>query len=247
MKFGKEFRIHLEETLPEWRDKFLCYKPSRSSSSPSRPRSSSAPRARRPRGRRRRQPVGASAGRTGLSRPPAAVEEWFVGILNDELDKFNDFYVDKEEEFVIRLQELKERIEGVGAQISESSLSEEMLEIRKAFVRIHGEMVLLKNYSSLNFMDTEKVRQEDGRAATAALHPAALRQPFFSTEPLTRLVRECEANLELLFPLEPEVLDSGAAAPLRHPPLPRRRGRRRRPLATPSTAPSTSTAAHWPP
>ncbi|KAJ0098392.1 hypothetical protein Patl1_21878 [Pistacia atlantica] len=23
MKFGKEFRTHLEETLPEWRDKFL--------------------------------------------------------------------------------------------------------------------------------------------------------------------------------------------------------------------------------
>jgi SPX domain protein involved in polyphosphate accumulation len=27
MKFGKEFKTHLEETLPEWRDKFLCYKP----------------------------------------------------------------------------------------------------------------------------------------------------------------------------------------------------------------------------
>lgn len=27
MKFGKEFKTHLEQTLPEWRDKFLCYKP----------------------------------------------------------------------------------------------------------------------------------------------------------------------------------------------------------------------------
>ncbi|KAL1557155.1 SPX domain-containing protein [Salvia divinorum] len=26
MKFGREFRIHLEQTLPEWRDKFLRYK-----------------------------------------------------------------------------------------------------------------------------------------------------------------------------------------------------------------------------
>ncbi|PWA61924.1 pectin methylesterase 31 [Artemisia annua] len=26
MKFGKEFGIHLEQTLPEWRDKYLCYK-----------------------------------------------------------------------------------------------------------------------------------------------------------------------------------------------------------------------------
>lgn len=38
-----------------------------------------------------------------------------------------------------------------GAFSSEREFSEEMLEIRKAFVTIHGEMVLLKNYSSLNF------------------------------------------------------------------------------------------------
>lgn len=36
----------------------------------------------------------------------------------------------------------------------------------------------------------------------------ALRQPFFTTEPLTRLVHECEENLDLLFPLEAEVVES---------------------------------------
>ena len=39
----------------------------------------------------------------------------------------------------------------------------------------------------------------------------AAHQPFFTTEPLTRLVRECEANLELLFPLEEEVTESTSA------------------------------------
>lgn len=56
----------------------------------------------------------------------------------------------------IHMQDLKERIERVresknGDFTSEREFSEEMLEIRKAFVTIHGEMVLLKNYSSLNF------------------------------------------------------------------------------------------------
>lgn len=37
-----------------------------------------------------------------------------------------------------------------------------------------------------------------------------LHQPFFTTEPLTRLVRECEANLELLFPSEAEVVESSS-------------------------------------
>jgi len=40
----------------------------------------------------------------------------------------------------------------------------------------------------------------------------ALHQPFFTTEPLTGLVRECEANLELLFPLEAEVVEAGTTA-----------------------------------
>lgn len=45
----------------------------------------------------------------------------------------------------------------------------------------------------------------------------ALHQPFFTTEPLTRLVRECEANLELLFPLEAEVIESSPAVPVSPP------------------------------
>lgn len=40
----------------------------------------------------------------------------------------------------------------------------------------------------------------------------ALHQPIFTTEPLTRLVHECEANLDVLFPLEAEVVESAAPA-----------------------------------
>ncbi|EHA8589804.1 putative SPX domain-containing protein 4 [Cocos nucifera] len=82
MKFGKDFRNHLEETLPEWRDKFLCYKPLKKLIKHIPP-----------------DPVDA-----GAPGPWVGLEEWFVRILNEELDKFNDFFVDKEEEFVIRLQ-----------------------------------------------------------------------------------------------------------------------------------------------
>ncbi|XP_008798634.1 SPX domain-containing protein 4 isoform X2 [Phoenix dactylifera] len=202
MKFGKDFRNHLEETLPEWRDKFLCYKPLKKLIKHLPPDPNP-------------HPVDA-----GAPRPWVGLEEWFVRILNEELDKFNDFYVDKEEEFVIRLQELKERIERVrasknGAFTSESKFSEEMLEIRKAFVTIHGEMVLLKNYSSLNFAGLVKILKKydkrTGGLLSLRFTQRALHQPFFTTEPLTRLVRECEANLELLFPLEAEVIESGSA------------------------------------
>lgn len=105
------------------------------------------------------------------------------------------------------------RLSRTGAFSSESEFSEEMLEIRKAFVTIHGEMVLLKNYSSLNFAGLVKIlKKYDKRTGGLLSLPftqRALHQPFFTTEPLTRLVRECEANLELLFPMEAEVVESG--------------------------------------
>ncbi|KAI9153070.1 hypothetical protein LWI28_005388 [Acer negundo] len=194
MKFGKEFRTHLEETLPEWRDKFLCYKPLKKllKHFPPPP-----------------------------PMPEAPLQGWFIKILNDELEKFNDFYVDKEEDFVIRFQELKERIELVkeksgGVFTSDSEFSDETMEIRKDFVTIHGEMVLLKNYSSLNFAGLVKIlKKYDKRTGGLLCLPftqLALHQPFFTTESLTRLVRECEANLELLFPLEAEVIESTPAA-----------------------------------
>lgn len=205
MKFGKEFTTHLEETLPEWRDKFLCYKPLKKflknfpATSPI--------------------PGGDDLGPTTTGNNNNNLQHWFVRILNEELEKFNDFYVDKEEEFVIRFQELKERIERLKeksnngmAFTSESEFSEEMMDIRKDFVTIHGEMVLLKNYSSLNFAGLVKIlKKYDKRTGGLLRLPftqLALNQPSFSTEPLTRLVRDCEANLELLFPLEAEIIES---------------------------------------
>ncbi|KAK6128839.1 hypothetical protein DH2020_037405 [Rehmannia glutinosa] len=198
MKFGKEFRIHLEETLPEWRDKYLSYKPLKKLL--------------------KNIPVPAAD-----NLPPdgtlSELQEWFVGILNEELEKFNDFYVDKEEDFIIRLQALKERIERLKARgstdgvfTSETEFSQEMMEIRKDFVAIHGEMVLLKNYSSLNFAGLIKILKKydkrTGELLSLPFTQLAFNQPFFTTEPLTRLVRDCEANLEVLFPLEAEVVES---------------------------------------
>ncbi|KAI3503305.1 hypothetical protein L1887_31745 [Cichorium endivia] len=215
MKFGKEFGIHLEQTLPEWRDKYLCYKllkrflkhipnPTADDDNHHPP-----------------PPPDTAIDRNFPPLPPhlADLQEWFVRILDEEIEKFNDFYVDKEEEFVIRFKELKERIEEAkekswkdGNFTSESEFSDEMMAIRKDFVTIHGEMVLLKNYSSLNFAGIIKILKKYDKRTGGLLHvhftQLTLRQPFFTTQPLTRLVHECEENLELLFPLEPEVVES---------------------------------------
>lgn len=235
MKFGKEFRIHLEETLPNWRDKFLCYKPLKKllKHIPVTADSFIADDNFHDYQRQVDAAAGdAVADMDGDLKPQDLPErsrqlmdfhEWFVRILNEELVKFNEFYMDKEEDFIIRLQELEERIKLVkeksskgGVFTSESEFSEEMMDIRKDFVSIHGEMVLLKNYSSLNFAGLVKIlKKYDKRTGGLLRLPftrIALHQPFFITEPLTRLVRECEANLELLFPSRAEVIESTSAS-----------------------------------
>ncbi|GMH15684.1 hypothetical protein Nepgr_017525 [Nepenthes gracilis] len=239
MKFGKEFRTHLEESLPGWRDKFLCYKPLKKliKHCPNTAASVGDDAG----SNRYLQPVENDGRGGGASVTTAAVglepnqgnprerttslvefQEWFVRLINDELEKFNDFYVEKEEEFIIRFQELKERIESVkekrsqdGAPASMTEFSEEMMGIRKDFVTIHGEMVLLENYSSLNFAGLVKIlKKYDKRTGGVLQLPFTqllVHQPFFTTDPLTRLVRECEANIELLFPPEEEVVESTPA------------------------------------
>ncbi|KAK6129269.1 hypothetical protein DH2020_036978 [Rehmannia glutinosa] len=252
MKFGKEFRIHLEKTLPEWRDKFLCYKLLKKLL--------------------KRYPASVAVNLppdVHAAAPLPALQEWFVAILYEELEKFNDFYVEKEEDFIIRFSllflerldhitmlkvevldiilrkemyfrnktetkkhpeegsllciALKERIERVkerarydGMFTSETEFSEDMMMIRKDFVAIHGEMVLLKTYSSLNFAGLIKILKKydkrTGELLSLPFTQLAFYQPFFTIEPLTRLVRECEENLEILFPLESEVVEPTTVA-----------------------------------
>lgn len=210
MKFGKEFKTHLEETIPEWRDKFLCYKPLKKLLKHHLPITTTTTTT---------TPINLHLHFLQQPFSPNILQAWFLRILNQELEKFNDFYVDKEEEFVIRFQELKERIERLKEKSSQSEkytsdceFSEEMMDIRKDLVTIHGEMVLLKNYSSLNFAGLIKIlKKYDKRTGGLLQLPftqIVLRQPFFTTEPLTRLVHECEENLELLFPLQEEVIQS---------------------------------------
>ena len=74
MKFGKRRKKQGEESLPGWRDKFLAYKRLKVLV---RLVSSSSPHR-------------------------AAAEAAFVRQLHDEVDRFNTFFLEQEEEFIIR-------------------------------------------------------------------------------------------------------------------------------------------------
>uniref|UniRef100_A0A0D6QTA9 SPX domain-containing protein n=1 Tax=Araucaria cunninghamii TaxID=56994 RepID=A0A0D6QTA9_ARACU len=244
MKFGKKLRRHVEEALPEWRDKYLCYKDLKkrlkcmpfAEEEKERERAS-AVSVKRPRietegeGEGECDSLSSSVSeeyasndshgsnytdRTGANEFDDFIykltgdEFDFIQLLNPELEKFNLFFIEKEEEYIIRQKELQERIEMIknkygpnGKFSSKTKYKQDMMNVRKHVVNFHGEMVLLEDYSILNFTGLVKILKKYDKKRGGILRVAfiqrVLQQPFFRMELLFELVKQCEEILEHLF------------------------------------------------
>lgn len=90
------------------------------------------------------------------------------------------------------------------ARVAERGSKEELIEVRKEIVDFHGEMVLLENYSALNYTGLVKIlKKYDKRTGALIRLPfiqKVLQQPFFTTDLLNKFVKECESMLDRLFP-----------------------------------------------
>ncbi|KAJ3696537.1 hypothetical protein LUZ61_000242 [Rhynchospora tenuis] len=200
MKFGKSLNNQIEETLPEWRDKFLSYKGLK----------------------KQLKLIDRPAKRARLS-DESAMSTWqeidFVQLIEAELDKFNAFFVEKEEEYIIRQKELHDRVR----EVEGTESMEELMMVRKEIVDFHGEMVLLENYSALNYTGLVKIlKKYDKRTGALIRLPfiqKVLQQPFFTTDLLYNLVKECETLLNRFFPTnEPSVSgENGSTHPIPDP------------------------------
>ncbi|KAE8664283.1 SPX domain-containing protein 1 [Hibiscus syriacus] len=79
----------------------------------------------------------------------------------------------------------------------------DLTEVGREIVDFHGEMVLLENYSALNYSGLVKIiKKYDKRSGALVRLPfiqKVLQQPFYRTDVLSKLVKECEMVLERLF------------------------------------------------
>ncbi|KAM5564502.1 SPX domain-containing protein 1-like [Rosa sericea] len=202
MKFSKSLGILIEEALPEWRDKFLSYKDLKKQLKLIYPKDGGRPPSKRPRlsgDDEARKDGGdfADADDNGEGGDVSKAVADFVRLLENEMDKFNSFFEEKEEEYVIRWKELQERV----AEAKDSN--EELMRVGREIVDFHGEMVLLENYSALNYTGLLKIlKKHDKRTGALIRFPfvqRVMQQPFFSTDVLNKLVKECEVMLDHVF------------------------------------------------
>ncbi|GMP42846.1 hypothetical protein CsSME_00012449 [Camellia sinensis var. sinensis] len=114
MKFGKKLQQQIQDTLPGWRDKFLSYKDLKKIV---------------------RLISSASSMMEGSHEHGKTVEDY---LLDNEMGKFNAFFMEQEEDFVISHRELQQRIQRVidiwgpnGSLPSEEDYKEKMGRVRK--------------------------------------------------------------------------------------------------------------------
>lgn len=220
MKFGKRLQRLLEDSLPEWRDKFISYKCLKQSLNLIMPSDGVHPLCFSQYGcddgycnRSCNDawpcfvPSTCSSEQLGplFCRRLAHAEANFIALLFAEVEKVNAFFMEKEEEFVIRLQETKGKLEKLQEVWgSNLELSHEIIEVRKAIVSIHGEMVLLENYSALNYTGLVKIIKKHDKKTGGVLRmpfiQSVLQEPFFATDIISKLVQDCEGTLQFLFP-----------------------------------------------
>ncbi|KAG9150527.1 hypothetical protein Leryth_010904 [Lithospermum erythrorhizon] len=194
MKFRKHLSSLIEGTFPSWQDKFLSYKDLKKEVKRICLKDENIER-----GNKRRK----------LDDDGVVENEVdsFVEMLHKEIDKFNGFFLDQQEEYVIKSKVLKERV----AEMKESSPFE-LFEVGRQIVDFHGEMILLENYSALNYTGLLKIlKKYDKRTGALIRMPfiqTVLHQPFFKTDVLKDLVKECETMVKHLFPCMPIIAPS---------------------------------------
>nr|QWT68765.1 SPX domain containing protein 3 [Astragalus sinicus] len=175
MKFCKILKKQIEQTLPDWRDQFLSYKNLKKQLKIMCPKDAITP----PR----------------LDRDQV---NHFRFLLELEIDKFNYFFLNKEEEYVIIWKELQDR---VGRAIDSDTV--DFMSLGREIVDLHGEMVLLENYSALNYTGLVKILKKHDKRTGALLRlpfiQEVFNQPFFETDVLNNLVKECEVILSIIF------------------------------------------------
>lgn len=162
MKFGALLRNSAAET-PELQSLFLCYKHLKK---------------RLKRLPERQAPDHQGPG--GITGDEIAQRQRnFVLTLNDDVQQFNELFMEKEEDSVIRLRTLEDAAKD--AQTLES-----IGQVFKHFVDFHGEMLLLVHWSILAYTGLVKIlkkhHKRTGLLVRAPHLDNLLSQPFCSVE-----------------------------------------------------------------
>lgn len=117
------------------------------------------------------------------------LEAEFLRVITVDVMELNDRYIEKEEDNVIKFSQLEDAAEA-------ASTPEARAALYRAFVHLHGELLMLFHWSVLAYTGLVKILKKHRKRTGAPLHAPHLEnllsQPFCSVEVTCDMVRKAE-------------------------------------------------------
>jgi len=175
MKFGKLLRGTVDSRMPQWRNYALHYK------------------------QLKQQIKQLQAQLAVQDISPDAASSSVTAALDLEVEKVNDFYMDRIEEAVIILHYLKQHAE----QLRVAGLPlEERTSCQRSLVAFHYNLLTLQNYVALNFTAVVKILKKSDKKIGGNLRndyvAAMVELPFYRCQALGELVEDTESTFRVL-------------------------------------------------
>ena len=127
----------------------------------------------------------------------------FFDLLHDELDKVNEFFIDRMEECVIRYEMIVGATDAILREggVRRRGATQELQNLRRLLKVLHVEMLSLQNFSTVNYLGFRKaLKKYDKKRGTHLRRTylaGVLHTPFFmQSETLRTLIRGAEAKIQ---------------------------------------------------
>lgn len=176
MKFGKLLRATVDSRMPQWRDFVVQYKSLKQTIKQAQQQLTAT--------------QGASAAEASTS---------FTALLDQEVEKVNDFYMDRIEEGVIILHALKQHSEQL---VMCGADAEQRTACQRSLVSFHFNLLMLQNYVALNFTAVVKILKKFDKKLGGNLRSdyisAMVELPFYRCQALGQLVEDTERHFKVL-------------------------------------------------
>eukprot|EP00316_Scyphosphaera_apsteinii_P022215 CAMPEP_0119297844 /NCGR_PEP_ID=MMETSP1333-20130426/37_1 /TAXON_ID=418940 /ORGANISM="Scyphosphaera apsteinii, Strain RCC1455" /LENGTH=162 /DNA_ID=CAMNT_0007298791 /DNA_START=72 /DNA_END=557 /DNA_ORIENTATION=+ len=122
-----------------------------------------------------------------------------TGLIDLEVDKVDEFYLERIEEAVIILHSLRQHAEHM---VVRGASLEQRVFCQRTLVSLHFNLLMLQNYVALNSTAVTKILKKFDKKCGAAIRPeytrAIVELPFYRCHTLGNLVEESERLFELL-------------------------------------------------
>lgn len=191
MKFGKRLRDIVDCSNPEWKPNFMSYKDLKKRIAPA-PADDAEPHTPDEGPARAADSPSPDSLRVALNANAP-----FFAQLRHEVDKVNDFFIEKQEDFVIEHEQLSARVEAL--LVPGAPTRADFNRLRQRLIDFHAKLVVLENYSTVNYTGFRKILKKHDKKTGLSVRSTALRNvsatPFFVSDISQRLLLATERQI----------------------------------------------------